>query len=309
MQLPLAFRTQLVQTFGERGATFLQELPERLDYFAQRWQLTLDAHFPNLSFNYVAPARRSDGSEAVLKLGVPHRESFSEHAALAFFNGVGCVQLLDAVPEQAALLLERLHPGDQVEPLAFTDDAKATSILAGVMQTLWKPAPPSHSMLTIGLWAEELQMLRSTFQGGTGPYPPHLVDAAEQLFAELLASSSTPFLLHGDLHHGNVLSDGTQWRAIDPKGVAGDREFEVYALLRNPWGWPRQQPNLTRSLERRLDQLADLLPLDRERMRLWSAAQCVLSAWWDYTPHDPAAGQEDLRVAESLLSLQGTGRR
>ncbi len=303
MQLPLSLRTQLLQTFGERGATFLQELPERLDYFARRWQLTLEAHFPNLSFNYVAPVRRSDGSEAVLKLGVPHRESFSEHAALSFFNGVGCVQLLDADPEQAALLLERLHPGDQVEPLAFTDDAKATSILAGVMQTLWRPAPPSHSMLTIATWADELQTLRATFQGGTGPYPPHLVDAAEQLIAEQLAASGDPIVLHDDQPHRNELSDGRQWRAIDPKGIVGDREFEVYALLRNPLGWPRQQPSLTRSLRRRLDQQADQLPLGRERMRLWSAAQCVLSAWWDYTPHDPSAGQDDLRVAECLLSL------
>lgn len=42
-------------------------------------------------------------------------------------------------------------------------------------------------------------------------------------------------LLHGDLHHYNVRFDRDHgWNAIDPKGVVGEFEYEVGALLRNP---------------------------------------------------------------------------
>ncbi len=291
-------------TFGGAGDAFLCDLPRRLDEYAQRWGLTLLPAFPHLSYNYVAPAVRRHGSEAVLKLGVPHREARSEMAALAFYGGSGCVQLLAADPDHAVLLLDRLRPGTTLQQLAHTDDVQATAALADVMDALWRPAPATHTMLTIDVWAAELAALRPHFGGDTGPFPAHLVDIAERLFAELPASSAAPVVLHSDLHHDNVLSvQGGRWLAIDPKGVVGEREFEVYALLRNPLGWPLAQPDPARVLRRRIDQVADRLGLDRERMRLWSVAQCVLSAWWDYSDSNPNGNQDDLRIADMLWNL------
>ena len=49
------------------------------------------------------------------------------------------------------------------------------------------------------------------------------MEIAELLFRELLASSEAPVLLHGDLHHFNILSsDRRPWVAIDPKGLSGE---------------------------------------------------------------------------------------
>ena len=305
MEFPTFFVTTIRTTFGDAGDAFLCDLPRRLDEYAQRWGLTLLPAFPHLSYNYVAPAVRRDGSEAVLKLGVPHRELRSEVAALTHYAGAGCVALLEADPDGGALLLARLRPGATLRQLVYTDDVKTTAILAEVMAALWRPAPAAHTMLTIDVWAAELAALRLHFGGGAGPFPAPLVDTAEGLFAELLASSAAPVVLHGDLHHDNVLAaQGGRWLAIDPKGVVGEREFEVYALLRNPLGWPLAQPDPARVLRRRIDQIADRLGLDRERMRLWSVAQCVLSAWWDYSDSNPTAGQDDLRIAEMLWNLR-----
>jgi hypothetical protein len=52
---------------------------------------------------------------------------------------------------------------------------------------------------------------------------------------ELLSSSGKEVLLHGDLHHWNILSSEREgWLAIDPKGLAGEAECETGAFLRNP---------------------------------------------------------------------------
>jgi len=304
MELPTVFVNNVRTAFGAAGDAYLRDLPHLLTVFAQRWELTLLPAFPNLSYNYVAPAVRRDGSEAVLKLGVPHRELRSEVAALTHYAGAGCARLLAADADHGALLLERLRPGDLLRAHVYTDDVQSTTILAEVMAALWRPAPAAHELLTIAVWAAELATLRPTFGGGAGPFPPHLVDIAEHLFAELLASCTTPVVLHGDLHHENVLAaQGGRWLAIDPKGVVGEREFEVYALLRNPLGWPLAQPDPARVLRRRIDQVADRLGLDRERMRLWSVAQCVLSAWWDYSDSNPTPGQDDLRIADLLWNM------
>jgi streptomycin 6-kinase len=124
------------------------------------------------------------------------------------------------------------------------------------------------------------------------------VDTAERLFAELLASQAEPVLLHGDLHHFNILAAERQpWLALDPKGVVGEPAYEVGALLRNP---SPDQPAHVQA--RRVAQLAEALALDRERLLGWGVAQAVLSGWWMYEDHgygwEPA-----LACAEVLAGL------
>lgn len=110
--------------------------------------------------------------------------------------------------------------------------------------------------------------------------PEAFVGRAEGLFAELISSQAETFLLHGDLHHGNVLSAGRRpWLAIDPKGVVGERAYETAALLHNPVELLRE-PEPRKILARRMDLLSERLDLDRERVHRWGLAQAVLAAYW-----------------------------
>ncbi len=143
-----------------------------------------------------------------------------------------------------------------------------------------------HSFPSAAKWAAGLKRLRAHFGGGTGPFPAALVERAEALFAELLASMAEPVLLHGDLHHDNILSAERQsWLALDPKGVVGEPAYEVGALLRNPMPGIFSVPGLEQVLARRVDQLSDELGFDRQRIWGWGVAQAVLSAWWSYEDH------------------------
>ena len=110
--------------------------------------------------------------------------------------------------------------------------------------------------------------------------PKGLVEKAESLFADLLATEGPPLLLHGDLHHENILaSERDPWLAIDPKGVVGEAAYETAALLHNPVE-ALHGPDPKSLLERRLDVLAEELGLERARVRAWGLAQAVLAAYW-----------------------------
>jgi streptomycin 6-kinase len=291
VSLPDQFARAMVEVHGAAGAEWLSELPSRIAACARRWSLTVLPPFAPLSYNYVAPAVRADGAPVVLKLGVPNPELTTEIAALRLCNGQGIVQLLDANPEQGALLLERLTPGTALSRL--TDDEKATSIAAQVMRQIWQPVPPEHSFPTVAQWAAGLARLRQQFGGATGPFPTRLVEEAEALFAELIDSMAEPVLLHGDLHHDNILAAARQprltrrplWLALDPKGLVGEPAYEVGALLRNPAPQLLAQPQPGRILARRVYQLAEELGFDRARLRGWGLAQAVLSAWWSFEDH------------------------
>jgi streptomycin 6-kinase len=237
-----------------------------------------------LSYNYVAPAVDVGGTPVVLKVGFPTRELTTEIEALRLFDGRGAVRLLEADTERGALLLERLEPGTPLT--AIEDDALATAFAARVMRSLWRPPPPGHAFPSVADWARGMERLRRRFDGGCGPFPSALVRRAEDLFDELLGSMSEPVLLHGDLHHDNILAAQRQpWLAIDPKGVVGEPAYEVGAFLRNPLPQLLEGASPERLLARRLDQLAAELGFDRGRLRDWALAQAVLSGWWSFEDH------------------------
>jgi streptomycin 6-kinase len=278
--LPEKLVINLLNTFGAAGETLLRELPRIVAESAARWGLELDAHFPNLSFNYVVPGRRRDGTEIVLKIGVPsNKELLTELAALRLFNGRRMVRLLDAVAADGVLLLERVRPGTSL--LHEPDDAVATRIAAETMRGYWPAAPEQHSFPSVAKWFEGLKRLRASFAGGSGPLPAELFSLAEELAAELLASSSAEVLLHGDLHQDNILaSDRAGWITIDPKGVVGEPCYEVGAFLRNPISLFTDSSLALATSARRLNIFGEVLGFDRARMTKWAMAQAVLSGCW-----------------------------
>ena len=286
---------------GAEGERWLQQLPGLLASYSHRWSLILETPFTAPSYNYVVRARRADGSPVALKLGVPHRELLTEIEALRLYDGRGCARLLASDPAGGALLLERLAPGTML--VSIDDDERATRIAARVMQQLWRPVPEQHSFPTTAQWAGGMQRLRATFDGSCGPFPRRLVEAAERLFRELLDSSQPPVLLHGDLHHYNILAAQREpWLAIDPKGLSGEPLYETGALLRNPLPQVASRSDLRRTLARRAAILAETLQADRQRILAWALAQAVLSSWWSYED-EGERGEETLSIAAELLEL------
>ncbi|HET7035478.1 MAG TPA: aminoglycoside phosphotransferase family protein [Thermomicrobiaceae bacterium] len=300
--IPPDYARRVRELAGEAGAAWLARLPGIVAACAERWALRLDPPFP-LSYNYVVPAWRA-GEPVVLKVELPEA-GLGEIDALELFDGHGSTRLLAVDREQGALLLERLLPGTTLAALGAGDDERATLIAADVMRRLWRPAPTAHGFRTLTDRAAELATVRRRFAGGTGPLREGLVARAESLFAELIASAAPPVLLHGDLHHGNILAAAREpWLAIDPKGVVGEPAAEVGPLLLNPRPDLLSWPHPERVLARRLDILAAALGFERERLWAWGLAHALLSAWWSV--EDFGAGWEyAVGVAELLAGMEG----
>ena len=219
------------KAYGQAGADWLDRLPALVAEIEERWSVRASEPFES-SYHYVAPAVREDGSEVVLKLGVPNDDYHREADALRVFSGRGAVRLLKADPDRGAMMLERLKPGAQLENVP--DDERAISIAAGLMKRLWRPAPREHRFPEVSEYEGGLNWLRAQLDGTT-PLPRLLVRRAESMLQELLAQKNEPVLLHGDLHHWNILSaERESWLAIDPKGVVGDPAYELGPFIAVP---------------------------------------------------------------------------
>lgn len=82
---------------------------------------------------------------------------------------------------------------------------------------------------------------------------------------ELMSNQGEPVLLHGDLHHYNILQRQSEWLAIDPKGIIGEREFEIGTFLKNPF-CVVEEPQETKQTARSLDLIIELTGFDRQKV-------------------------------------------
>jgi streptomycin 6-kinase len=245
----------------------------RLEERARAWSVSLE-HTRDSATSFLGFGRRG-GQPVVLKLVKQAGDEWqSGHIARAF-DGHGVARVLEC--DDGAVLLERLRPGYSLARLTLDGrDDEAIDILAETIQTMSGHAPPPECA-TVSGWAASFDRYVAR---DDGRIPPPFVAEAHRRFLSLEASQGERQLLHGDLHHYNVLFDSTRgWLAIDPKGVIGEIEFEIGATLRNPF----KRPDLFVSpaiVERRVARLARRLNMNVARALEWAFAQAVLSAIW-----------------------------
>jgi streptomycin 6-kinase len=105
------------------------------------------------------------------------------------------------------------------------------------------------------------------------------VERAGALFDELCASAPARLILHGDLHHDNVLRSARGWLAADPHGVVGDPGYDCGAMLYNP-DPDRRDNDLLTLVAARIEQLADGYRMPVDRVIAWGFVMGVLSEVW-----------------------------
>jgi streptomycin 6-kinase len=282
------------------GAAWLARLPALVEECAAAWDLRLGPPVEPALIALVVPATLPDGAEAMLKLSFPDdEESDREGDALEHWDGRGAARLLAHDRERGAILIERLRPGSL---LWEVEDADAVAIAAGVMRELWRPPPDGHGFALLADRAARWQaQLPGRWERAGRPCTRETIEHAVAWIGELLATQPELVVCHQDLNGGNVLrATRAPWLAIDPKPVVGERAFDVASLLRDRRAQLLIADRPARILARRIEQLAELLGLDRERMRAWGVVHAL--AWG--IEEDGTVHPQEVAVADALAVMR-----
>ncbi|MFD0048719.1 aminoglycoside phosphotransferase family protein [Actinomycetes bacterium NPDC127524] len=273
--MPTTFIDNVISSHGEKGRKWLNDLDGLLQECERRWSLKITGIF-DLSYNYVASAEFKNGKEAVVKLGVPGGEFVSELHALQYLSGPYTAELKDYDEDRGILILEKITPGISLAA-ARMDDEKKTEIAAALLKQLWRAAQPVRKVNSVRDREKELVMESKKHSGGFREISADTIKEALQVFAYMNTTAGKLYFLHGDLHHGNILKrENGSWAAIDPKGLAGEREYDTIQFLINEL----PSVNAEFTIRKRIDIFAEKLNLNRERILLWGFCHAVLASCW-----------------------------
>ncbi|RJE88097.1 aminoglycoside phosphotransferase family protein [Paracoccus onubensis] len=211
---------------------------------------------------------------------------------LEWWGGEGAVKIL--ARDHAALLMERANGTRSLADMARTGyDDEACRILcataAGLHTTRSGVLP---DLVSLEYWFRDLEPAAVKYGG--------ILARCAETARSLLAEPRECGVLHGDLHHDNVLDFGARgWLAIDPHGLFGERGFDFANIFTNPDLSDPCRPVAREPgcFARRLNVVAEAARLDRLRLLQWILAWTGLSAAWYLNDDDPMA-KIDLDVAE-----------
>ena len=257
-----------------------------------KWRLVPDGAEIETHSSWLLPVRQS-AVPAMLKVYKPHSDERPGTDYLRYLDGEGAVRVLAA--DDGALLMERAMGSRSLLDMAVNgQDIGTGEILAGMVAKLHAPraGPMPRSLVPLE------QNFASLFKRADEDPRLRLSAAAARA---LLAAPRGVMPLHGDLHHSNVLDGGMRgWLAVDPKGLLGERTYDVANLMGNPW--PHGEVvHSTERMRRMAEFYAARLDMDAHRVLAFALAHAGLAASWDLDEGlDPGYR---LRCAEVLAPL------
>ena len=248
------FESNISATYGAKGKEWLENLASLTKKTAHSWNLSNLKPLDNLSYNYVLEGKQED-QPIILKISLDFDSINREAKALSIFQDFGAVKLLRHEP--GMLLLEKVIDG---MPLKSCKVTNKTEIFCDLAKTLFQAeAPKDKCFPHIN---KQLEIIDQKWD-----IPSEYLNLARKLKSKLLERpAQKTLLLHGDLHHLNILRSGKSWKIIDPKGVIGQPINEVWKFVND--------------FEPDTKFIADYFNWDVNLVRDWYFVQVTMAALW-----------------------------
>ena len=238
------------------------------DTYLKRWGLRADGDAIVTRSSCLLPVIWRD-MPAMLKVAVEAEEKAGA-LLMAWWDGEGAARVLALDGE--ALLMERAQcRRSLVEMSRNGRDDEATRIICEAMSRLHAPRPKAPPPLVLlEDWFRDLQPAAAAHGG--------VLATCAATASMLLDSQRDKVVLHGDIHHANILDFGDRgWLAIDPKRLFGERGFDYANLFCNP---TQEIATAPAHFLRRLQLVASAASLEPVRLLQWVLAWSGLSAAW-----------------------------
>ncbi|HAU0495591.1 TPA: 3'-kinase [Legionella pneumophila] len=172
-------------------------------------------------------------------------------------------------------------------------DDEASQIICSVVSKLhsvsYKPRP--SKIVPLSEWFRSLNRACEQYGG--------ILKKAYLTSQKLLQDMQQITVLHGDIHHQNILDFGSAgWLAIDPKGLLGNPYYDYANIFCNPDEEIATSPG---RLERQAHVISEKASLDYHRLLQWIFAYAGLSAAWHF--EEDSSADLALKVADISSSL------
>jgi streptomycin 6-kinase len=250
-------------------------MSELLEKYIKEWKLE---NSKKLISTFTSDVYLCDSNNERVVLKILNETGIKDELPGIYFlksaKGNGCVSLHEF--DERALLIEYL-PGESLYQYSKAGKEKeASKIFCEIIKKL-KSVPRNNYSVKLTYFISLFEIFnRVKVQGDI----KGLLEQAHYLAQKLVSTQSEEVLLHGDLHHENIISRRKgDFACFDPKGFVGDPSYELGTTLKNPWDYPEISQNIE-IFKERAKFFSNELGLPYERIVGFAFVHLCLSIAW-----------------------------
>lgn len=248
-----------------------------LEFYSEKWNLTYQNLVTETATSILYEVRKNNDSYILKILNeVGKVDEAGGAIALKAWDGNGSVNLVES--DEDALLLEKLDLPNLYSFSEINKEDRATEVFIDIIKKIHSITPDQYVNQFVGL-----DKVFDFFDKTPSDIENReMFPRAQKVAKNLLETTSKQVLLHGDLHHENVMRRTTsEYVCIDPKGYIGDPSYEIATILKNPWAYPEISESEIICLKRAKSFSKQLqLPLDR--ILSFAFVHMCLSVLWSH---------------------------
>lgn len=270
MSLIKKLKDNIINMHGEEGSLWIKGLPNFIDEIVTKYNIVDLSPVNNMTFNYVASGN-IDNVPIILKYGMDKASLKKESTCIKAFSDHGGVRHF--IEDDNLIIMEKAMPGSTLKYCFPNDDDQAIKIMCDLIHKLHTASIPKEN---------SFYYLKDLFQVFDEPntLSSEILSKSQGLREKLLSNNHQQVLLHGDLHHDNILKNGNDYVAIDPKGFIGEPLFDVAAFIINPMPDLIKNINVKNIIINRISLCASLLDVSKQDISDWVYIKSVICLLW-----------------------------
>lgn len=210
------------------GTESFNERINIVEKYKKQWELSEIEFKPAFSANsliFYAVSKRY--GKVILKILINNGFD-KEILALKLFQGENFCKIYEYSFDDKVYIMERIVPAYTLYESAPRNER--IKIAGEIFKGLHKTDLPDSTFPTYTEWFEAGKKGTKNREDCEELY--QYLDSAERMLTDICKKYSRNLLLHGDLHHENILkNENGGYTVIDPKGVIGDPVFDLSRFI------------------------------------------------------------------------------
>lgn len=211
MELPIKCKEKIMKLYPMNGKEIITKLENLIDNIVSKYKLENTQILDRMSYNLIIDAYSKEFKNVIVKIGISKNTISRE---IEFYNiyarNSNVCKVYDFNLEMNYLVLKKALPALKLDNIQSFD--RRLKIYKKIFQSLNKKNFSNTLPLYKDIFLKSVTNCKEKFLQEN-------ILKAKNFLVEIENLHLTKYVLHGDIHHWNIVLDDREWKLIDPARI------------------------------------------------------------------------------------------
>lgn len=209
MELPKKCRERILQLNPCNGSKIIKKCENLIDFVVQKYNLSNVRIMNNMSYNIIVNAYNNNMNDVIVKIGIDDEAIKREIEFYKIYcENTNLCEVYFSDLKMGYLIMKKASANMKLDDVKSFD--KRITIYKNIYNSFDKKSQNGIKL------PQYYDIFMKSIQNFNKQIIQKNIEISKVFLLEIKKEKLPKYILHGDLHHWNIILDGNTWKAIDP---------------------------------------------------------------------------------------------